>query len=142
MSLDTRECAWAHVKVKVLGRTLAGIRGFEYNKQVTKEAIYAAGRKPIDIQTGNESFSGNIKLLKYELDLLNDAARQAGFADLLEVPHEVIAITVTYKKGQADPMRTTTVVGAAFTEMPHSMEQAALMTEITLPFVAMDVVVR
>lgn len=142
MSLSTKECAWSQVKVKVLGRTLTGIRGFEYKKAVAKEALYAAGSKPIDIQSGNESFDGNLRLLKYEVDMLNDAALAAGYGDLLGLPHEVVAITVSYKKRATDPMRTATVVGVAFTELPHGMEQGATMQEVTIPFVAMDVVLR
>lgn len=142
MSLNTAECAWAQVKVKVLGRTLVGIRGFEYKKSVTKEAIYAAGRKPIDIQEGNETFDGNLKLLKYEVDLLNDAALAAGYSDMLGVPHELVTISVSYKKRPNDAMREVQVIGVAFTELPHSMEQNAAMTEVTVPYVAMNVVMR
>jgi len=140
MSLTTNECAWAQVKVKVLGRTLVGIRGFEYKKSVTKEALYGAGRKPIDIQTANESYDGNLKLLKYEVDMLNDAALAAGYGDMLGIPHELVTISVCYKKKITDPMRTAQVVGVAFTELPHTMDQAATMMEVTVPFVAMDVV--
>lgn len=142
MSLSTKECAWSQVKVKVLGRTLVGVRGFEYKKSVTREALYAAGRKPIDIQEGNETFDGNLRLLKYEVDMLNDAALAAGYGDMLGIPHELVTISVSYKKRPADPMRTATVIGVAFTEMPHSMDQGAAMTEVTVPFVAMDVVMR
>jgi hypothetical protein len=142
MSLNTKECAWSQTKVKVLGRTLTGIRGFKYTKTVAKEALYAAGSKPIDIQSGNETFDGNLKLLKYEVDLLNDAAFEAGYGDILGLPQEAVTISVSYKKRATDPMRTANVVGVAFTELPHSMEQAAQMQEVTVPFVAMDVVSR
>lgn len=121
MSLSTKECAWSQTTVTVLGHTFTGIRGFEYKKSVSKEAIYGTGRKPIDIQEGNESFDGNLKLLKFEVDKLNDAAFAAGYGDLLGLPHEVVTITVSYKKRPTDPMRTATVVGVAFTELPHSM---------------------
>lgn len=142
MSLNTKECAWSQVKVTVLGRTLVGIRGFEYKKSVTKEAIYGAGRKPIDIQEGNESFDGNLKLLKYEVDMLNDAAFDAGYGDLLGIPHNLVTISLSYKKKATDPMRTATAVGVAFTELPHSMDQAATMMEVSVPFVAMDIIMK
>jgi hypothetical protein len=47
----------------------------------------------IDVQEGNESASGTITLLKYEFDMLNDAALAAGFANIIKVPHTLINIT-------------------------------------------------
>ncbi len=142
MSLNTKECAWSQTKITVLGHTFVGIRGFEYKKSTAKEAVYGAGRKPIDILPGNESFDGNLKLLKYEVDKLNDAAFAAGYGDLLGIPHELVTISVCYKRHATDPMRTAQVVGVAFTELPHSMEQGATMSEVTVPFVAMDVLAK
>lgn len=142
MSLNTKECAWSQTKVTLLGHTFVGIRGFEYKKATAKEAIYGAGKKPIDIQEGNESFDGNLKLLKYEVDKLNDAAFAAGYGDILGVPHHLVTISVSYKRHATDPMRTAQVIGVAFTELPISMEQGATMTEVTIPWVAMDVIMK
>jgi hypothetical protein len=138
-TFSTKECAWAHVSVTLLGRTIVGLRGFEFKKTVEKEHLYAAGDRPIDIQSGQQKFEGNLKLLKFEVDMLNDAADNAQYNDILEVPHDLITITCDYKKRDSDPTRTITVSGVAFNELTLNMEQNAKMTEVTLPFLAMDI---
>jgi hypothetical protein len=137
----TKECAWSNTKLTVLSRTIIGARGFEFNKEIEKEHLYAAGSDPIDIQSGNKKPDGNIKILKFELDLLNDAAQAdaAGYEDITEVPHPLILITCQYKKNLTDPIRTIVATGVAFTKMAVAMEQNAKMTEVTLPFICMRI---
>ena len=136
---STKECAWQNTSLTVLGRKVTGLRGFEFKKSVEKEHLYAAGSEPIDIQDGNKKYEGNIKLLKYEVDLLNDAALAAGFTDITEVPHEAILITTEYKKVITDKARKVIAAGVGFTEMGFAMEQNAKMTEVTLPFIAIKI---
>lgn len=138
----TEECAWAQVAIRVLGSTIKGLKGFSLKKGVEKEHIYAAGDDPIDIQTGNKKPEGNIKVLKYEFDKLNDAAQAAGYSDISEVPHELILITAAFKKRATDPIRVIEAAGVAFTEWDTAMEQNAKFTDITLPFLAMKMTVR
>ncbi len=138
-SFSTKECAWQNFTLTILGRKVTGLRGFEFKKTVEKEHLYAAGSEPIDIQDGNKKYEGNVKLLKYETDLLNDAALLAGFADITEVPHEAILITGEYKKKITDKTRKVIAAGVGFTEMSFGMEQNAKMTEVTLPFLAMRI---
>ena len=142
MSFTTKECAWAQTGIKLLGRTISGLRGFEFKKAVEKEHIYAAGDDPIDIQSGNRKPDGSLDVLKYELDLLNDAAQAAGFTDITEVPHEAVVITCSYKKALTDPMRIVEAFGVSFTDISVGMKQNAKMTEVALPFLAMKIVHR
>lgn len=139
---DTAECAWSQTNVKVLGRTLTGMRGFSFKKGIEKEHLYAAGSAPIDIQSGNVKPEGSLKILKYEFDLMNDAAQAAGYSDITEVPHTLIHITCSYKKRPTDKMRIIEAQGVAFNEWDNAMEQNAKMTEVSLPFLAMNITVR
>lgn len=139
MEFNTKDCAWSNVSITLLGRRLAGLRGFELKKTVEKEHVYASGDEPVDIQSGNKKYEGNLKLLKYEVDLMNDAALTAGFADILEVPHTLITCTVEYKKLPTDKTRLIVVPGMAFTELSVAMEQNAKMTEVTIPFLSMRI---
>lgn len=136
---STSECTWAQTSIEVLGRKLTGLRGFEIKKDVEKEHIYASGNDPVDIQAGNNKPEGNLKMLKYELDLLNDAAQLAGYNDICDVPHTLISAVIQYKKGPASPIRIISIVGLSFTSLGAAMEQGAKMTEVTLPFLAMKV---
>lgn len=139
MEFSTKDCAWSKITLTLLGRKIAGLRGFEFKKTVEKEHVYASGTEPVDIQEGNKAYTFSLKLLKYEVDLLNDAAQTAGFEDITEVPHELISATVEYKKNLVDPVRITSVLGMSFTELPEGMEQNAKMHEVTLPGLAMKV---
>lgn len=136
-AFNTEECAWAQTSIRFLGRNIQGLRGFSFKKGVEKEHIYGAGADPIDINTGNRKPEGSVKLLKYELDLLNDASQEAGYDDITEVPHSAVVITCAFKKTPTSTIRTITSSGVAFTEMDIAMEQNAKMTEVTLPFLAM-----
>lgn len=142
MGFSTSECAWHHTSVKILGRTLVGIRGFEFEKNIEKEYLYAAGNEPIDIQVGNKSYPLNLKLLKYELDLMNDAALAAGYEDITEVPHEAVVITCVFKKRATDRARTITSAGVAFDNIKPAMDQNGKFSEITLPGKAMKTVFK
>lgn len=136
---NTKDCAWANVTVTLLGSRITGLRGFEVKKTVEKEHVYAAGSEPVDINEGNKKYEGSFKLLKYEVDRLNDAALAAGYADITEVPHTLISATIEFKKQLADKIRIVAVPGLAFTEMSIAMEQNAKMTEVNLPFLAMRI---
>jgi len=139
MEFSTKDCAWSNVSMTILSRKLTGLRGFEFKKSVEKEHVYAAGDEPVDIQSGNKKYDGNLKVLKYEADMMNEAALLAGFSDITEVPHTLITITVEFKKLPTDKTRIIVVPGVAFTELAIAMEQNAKMTEVTLPFLAMRI---
>ncbi|AYD48203.1 hypothetical protein [Arachidicoccus soli] len=137
-AFTTEECAWKQVSIKILGRKITGLRSFEFKKGISKELLFAAGDNPIDIQSGNKNPSGQLGVLKYEYDLMNDAAQAAGYDDILEVPHYLISITCLFKKYQTSPIRTITALGVAFTEDTVGMQQNANMTEVPLPFICMQ----
>lgn len=139
VNIRTSECAWAHTEIMILGRKIKGLRGFEFKKAKAKESIYGSGGEPIDIQEGNVSYTGSIKILGFELDALNRAAQAAGYNDIVDVPHEAIVITCSYQKTKLDKKVSISAKGVAFTEVGEAMEQDAKMREITLPLVAMNI---
>lgn len=142
MAFSTSECAWKHVSIKVLGKTIVGIESFEFEKNTETEYLYGAGDNPIDIQEGNKAYPGSIGVLKHELDYMNDAALAAGYLDISEVPHEAIVITTLFKKRDGDPTRTITSTGVKFGDLKISMSQNAKSTIVPLPFKAMRTVLR
>ena len=139
---DTAECAWSHVRLNILGRPVTGLRGFNVNKDFDKELLYGSGDEPIDISTGNKKYDGSIKLLKYEVDLLNDAALLAGYEDITEVPHTLINVVVEFKKSLTSKTRTIVVPAMGFTKLDFNMQQGAKMMEIDLPFLAMGIILK
>jgi hypothetical protein len=139
VNVTSDECAWSRFEIQILGRTIKGLRGFGFKKEVEKEHLYAGGDDAIDIMSGNKKGTGSIKVLGFEADKMNKAARDAGYEDITDVPHEVIVITCSYKKRAIDKVKTYIASGVAFTEAGTDLEQNAKFREITLPYLAMNV---
>lgn len=139
VNITSSECAWRDFQVQILTRTIKGLRGFGFKKEKEKEAIYGSGDEPLDIMTGQSKYSGNLKLLGFEVDAMNAVASAAGYGDITEVPHELIVITCSYKRRITDRIKSYTATGVAFTENGVDLENNAKHREITLPFIAMSV---
>lgn len=142
MSFSTNECAYKSVRVKMLNRTFVGLQAWEFGKKIDKEYLYGAGDEPIDIQEGNKSYPGSLTLLKYEVDMLNDAAMAAGYLDITEVPHTAITIETEFKKTPTAPMRRIQVLGVAFTDLTMAQQQGAKSTPVQLPYLSMKTILR
>lgn len=139
VNVTSKECAWANFEVKILNRVIKGLRGFSLKKEKDIEEIYGAGSEPQDLNEGNNKYSGNIKLLGYEVDAMNKAAKDAGYDDITEVPHELVVLSLSFKKKLTDPLTTYTVRSLKFTEWGAEMEQGAKMRETTLPYKALSI---
>lgn len=142
MGFSTDECAWHQTKLKMLGRTFTGLLGFEFEKDVSTEYLHASGDEPIDIATGNKTYPGTLKMMKFEVDGMNDAALAAGYEDISEVPHEAIVITCIFKKSLTSQSRTITANAVKFSNIKLGMDQNAKMTNVSLPFLSMKTVIR
>ncbi|MCC8146449.1 MAG: hypothetical protein LIO93_08450 [Bacteroidales bacterium] len=139
VNIRTSECAWAQVEIEILGRSIKGLRAFEFSKKVEKEHIYGSGNEPLDIQSGNKSYTGSITVLGFEADTMNATARESGYEDITDIPHNEIVITAKFQKEKKDPQTFYTISGVSFTENTASMEQNAKTREIQLPFLAMKI---
>lgn len=138
VNITTQECAWHNFEVKILNRNIKGLRGFESKKTKDAEHLYGAGDEPIDITTSNKKYEGNIKVLGFEADAMNKAAQDAGYDDITEVPHELIIISISFKRRKTDKRKTYISTGVQFTEDGVSLDQGAKHREITLPFLSMS----
>lgn len=142
MAFSTKECAWAQTSVRLLGRTIEGLKGFEFDKEIEKELLYGSGDEAIDITSGNKKVTGSLTILKYEFDKLTDAAQAAGYDDILDIPHTAIVITCAFKLSPISPIRVVEIPGAAFNKWTVGMSQNAKSTDIQLPFMAAKATLR
>ncbi|RFM32258.1 hypothetical protein [Chitinophaga silvisoli] len=134
MIFDTKEVTWANMKVVLLGKELTGIRGIKYKLTQEKEHLHGAGDEPIGIQRGKRIYEGEIKLLKFEYDILADAVKNAGGRDILDLSAEIV---VTYVKDATSTPRTDIIQGFQFKEFEKGWEQGAKFMELTLPIIFM-----
>lgn len=136
MAFDSREFEFADIKVALLGVELSGLRGLTYKKSQEKELVYGAGNQPKAIQRGNKKYEGALLLLKSDFDMLNTAARGAGYEDITDVPGRLINLTCVYQKSDdAAKLSTATLINLEFTEYEDGMKQGDKFKEISLPLI-------
>lgn len=133
MGFDSREFEFADVRVSILGTELSGLRGLTYKKSQEKELVYGAGNTPKAIQRGNKKYEGSLSLLKSDFDALNQAARNAGYEDITDVPGSKIDITCVYEGDSG--LRTDTLINVEFTEFEDGMKTEDKFKEIALPLI-------
>jgi hypothetical protein len=132
---DTREYEWADVTLMLGGRDVTGIRGIKYSEKIEREALYAKGRYPHAVQSGNVSFEGEITLLQSELEALT----VAGKGSVLKL--KGLTATVSYgSPANGDAVITDQVFGIYFTESAKELKQGDKNMEVTLPFIATNVI--
>lgn len=127
-----KEAEWADLKIAIDGRTITGVRNIMYKKTPDDEPLHAAGRDPVAIQSGNNTYEGSIKLLKNELDALNTAARALGYDDICDISG--LVITAVYMPKGARLLRTDTLIGVKLGELSYGMDQGAKYMEHDIPF--------
>jgi hypothetical protein len=128
---NSREYEWADITVILGGTDLLTIRAVKVKKKREKEPIYAKGRQPFAMQSGNDSYEGEIELLKSGYDALEDAAG----GNILDLRVDMI---VSYgNPSTGDVMRFKKITGVSFTESEEAAKQGDKFMPVTLPFLAL-----
>ena len=128
---NTREYEWADITVILGGVDLLTIRAVKAKKKREKEPIYAKGRQPFAIQSGNDAYEGEIELLKSGYDALEDAAG----GNILDAKVDMLVCYGNPTSG--DVMRTKRISGVSFTESEEAAKQGDKFMPVTLPFLAL-----
>lgn len=131
MAFDTREYEWADVTLILGGRDVTGVRGVKYSEKVEREALYAKGRYPHSIQSGNASYDGELTMLQSEYEALVIA----GKGSIMRLK----GLTAVVSYGDAangDAIITDSIEGIYFTEANKEIKQNDKNMEIVIPFVA------
>lgn len=128
---DTREYEWADITVIFGGVDLLTIRAVKCKKKREKEPIYAKGRQPYSLQSGNDSYEGELELLKSGYDALEDAAG----GNILDAKVDLL---ISYgNPSNGDVMRTKKITGVGITEAEEAAKQGDKFMPVTLPFLAL-----
>lgn len=130
--VNTREYEWSDVTVVMAGRPVTGLRGVKYTAKQEKEALHAAGNKPVSIQRGNKTYEGEVTLLQSEYEALKIASG----GDLLDASLDIVASYGNPTHG--DVATTDILVGVEFTEDNTEWKQDDKFQEKTLPFIFLD----
>lgn len=137
MFFDTKECEWSDLDIYLNGVKITKVRALKYKKTKEKEALYAAGSDPIAIQSGNNAYTGELRVLKGALDDMNRAAVAAGGEDITDVTWNIVA---NYKAKGNRALQSDTLRGVEFSEFEKGLEQAAKFGEATLPYLFLKLI--
>lgn len=129
------EFAFKDIRVRLLGRDIAGLQGLTYKKSVEKEFVYGRGNKALGIQHGNIKVEGTLSILQSEFEALQTAIKTAN--PLADITDAVFDIVNTYGDGLT--AHTDIVLSASITEYEKGMKQNDKLKVIELPFLALDV---
>jgi hypothetical protein len=135
VKINNKEYAWGDITVVVLGRPIIGITGIEYTAKKVKEQRYGSGRDVKSIQHGRREPEGTITLMQSEVIAMNQAAKQNGYRDALDIE---VGIIVTYASDDGI-VSVDKIIGASFSELPKGMKEGDLQSEHAMPFVALDI---
>jgi hypothetical protein len=133
MSFNSREYEWSDLTLVLGGRDLTGIRAIKYTEKIEREAIYAKGRNPHSIQSGNVSYEGEISILQSEYEALVFA----GNGSILGLSLD--AVIAYGNPVNLDMVITDKVLGIRFTEASKELKQGDKFMEMKLPFIALEV---
>lgn len=132
--VEYKQYAWQDIRVKALGRSFVGIRAVKYKGSSDDEHLHGRGKKPIAIQSGNETFDGEIVLLQSEVIALT---KGLGVVSLRDIRFDLV---VTYKPADGGDVSTDTIKSVKVSEYEKGMTQGDKFMEITIPFLAMDII--
>lgn len=132
MAFDSREYEWGDLTVIAGGKDLTGIRGIKIKRKVEREAIYAKGRFPHSIQTGNFAFEGELIVLFSELIALDNA----GNGDALSLSFDVLVGYGNPSEGNLPIFKRAASV--RLTDIDEDWKQGDKFQEITLPFLCLN----
>lgn len=133
MAFNSREYEWADLTLILGGRDLTGIRAVKYSEKIEREALYAKGRQPHSIQSGNIAYEGEITLLQSEYEALVKAGKGS-----------VLSLALGAEFHYGNPSEGTALItdratGIRFTEAGKEAKQGDKFQEITLPFICLNI---
>ena len=127
---NSREYEWADISVILGGRDLTGIRAVKVKRKRETEEVYAKGREPRAIQSGNNSYEGEIEILQSDFNAIEDAAG----GNILNINVDILVCFGNPLNG--DVMRTKKISGVRFGEAENAAKQGDKFMHVTLPFKA------
>lgn len=133
MAFDSREYEWADLTLILANNDIVTIRAVKYKEAIEREPIYAKGRQPYAIQSGNASYEGEITLLQSGYEQLV----RAGKGSVLSLA--VDGIFAFGNPSNGDAIITKRATGIRFTEAENSIAQNDKFMEVTLPFICLNI---
>lgn len=130
---DSRQYEWADLTLILGGRDITGIRAVSYKENIERELLYAKGRYPVGVQSGNIGFKGEIKVLQSEYEALVKAGKGSVLGLALD------GLFAYGNPSVGDALITDRCVGIRFLEAGKDIKQGDKFQEIALPFICINI---
>lgn len=121
--------SWASIKVNLLGKTVTGITGVNYDNERDMENLYGAGDEPVARGMGNKTYKGDITLHQYEVVALQKACG----GDITSIPP--FDIVVHYADENGTGAVTDVIQNCQFKMNSRAWKQGDTKQEIKLDLV-------
>ena len=133
MAFDSREYEYADITLLFGGNDIVEVRGLKISEKIEREPLYAKGRQPLSIQSGNVSYEGEIMVT------LGGYQRMVkmGKGSVLNLAGELVCAFGNPNKG--DALMTKRAEGVRFNSAEVSTKQGDKFIEVTLPFICLNV---
>jgi hypothetical protein len=132
-NINGHQHAWADIRVNILGRTLTGITGIDYDDDEDSEFYHGAGQHVVAFGNGNIKATCKIKIYKYELDALIRSAKAKGIQRLQDV--DFFDIVVTYKETKDASEVTDIVRNCKFKKVPKGAKSGDTKLEADIDLI-------
>ena len=133
MAFNSRQYEWADLTLILGGRDITGIRAVKYTEKIEREPLYAKGRNPHSIQSGNISYEGEITVLQSEYEALV----KAGKGTILSLSLD--GLFAYGNPANGDALVVDRASGIRFTEATKDFKQGDKHQEISLPFICINI---
>ena len=132
---NSAEYSWIDLKILFAGKEVTGARGLKYTIKQEKEPIYAAGEKAHGMAFGRKQYEGEIRLLQSELEALIVSVGKG--RDVMDI--HGMDMVVAYAPKNSVTKTVDIIKHLEFTESTKEMKWDDKYQEVTLPFVALDI---
>lgn len=130
---NSREYEWADLTLILGGSDITEVRAVKYGEKIEREAVYAKGRNPHSIQSGNIAYEGEVTMLKSGYDKLVKAGKGSVLSLALD------GLFGFGNPSNGDALQTNRAIGMRFTEAMTDIKQGDKFNEVTLPFVCLNI---
>lgn len=136
MSFDSKIYSWSNLQIMVLGKIISGARGIKYTTKSDDEAVYAKGKEPYEIMSGNKSYEGELTLLQDEIEALENAAKAIGKQDITDIRFDIVT---TYLPEGSVVATTDVVKYCKVSDYEKGLKQNDKFMEVSLKFMALGI---
>lgn len=129
------EHSWASIAILIGNTPVIGVRGISYKDEQEMEDIYGIGAFPVARGYGRIKCSGNITLLRSEVEAIRDASPTGRLQDIAP-----FTITVAYIPVNGQVMKNHVLRNCQFKNDDVEWKEGDISNEVTLELLISNII--